>query len=264
MRYVGITGFMSRAEVDAALDALPPGLTLMCGVLASAKSLRGERNRWHRRYPAPEQIASIFSPDPRCLNLIHYCADESPELGDVALLQDLGGPHCRGFQFNGAWPDEYTLTALAEAWPTFYGDQRRAPGADVVLQLRPDGKPGTVDRVREAVAAMQGGPARALVDCRVHVLIDGSGGTGAPLNPDVADAWGMMIRGHFGNDVGLGFAGGLDADHLPRLAAEVRSFGASIDAEGRLRDGDDGGTLNLDKVRAYLRAAGEVMGSAWT
>ena len=32
------------------------------------------------------------------------------------------------------------------------------------------------------------------------------------------------------------------------------------DAEGRLRDGDDGGVLNLDKVRAYLAAAGELFG----
>ena len=237
MRYVGVTGFMSLAEVDAALDALPPGLTLMCGVLASAKSLRGERNRWHRRYPAPEQIASIFSPEPRCLNLIHYCADEPPSAATVSRLQTLGGEECDGFQFNGAWPEPSTLAALA--------------GAHVVLQLRPDGGAGDGDSA-----------VRSLRNCDTHILIDGSGGNGVPISPDVCDAWGMAIRGHFGNDVGLGFAGGLDADYLPRLAAEVRSYGASIDAEGRLRDGDEGGVLNLDKVRAYLRAAGEVFGGA--
>ena len=83
-------------------------------------------------------------------------------------------------------------------------------------------------------------------------------GRGLPIDSDIADAWAMTIRGHFGNDVGLGFAGGLDADGLPRIAHEVRTWGASIDAEGRLRDGDEGGTLNLDKARAYLAAAGEV------
>jgi hypothetical protein len=96
-------------------------------------------------------------------------------------------------------------------------------------------------------------------ECRAHVLLDVSGGRGLPLDPDVCDAWAMMIRGAFGNDVGLGFAGGLDADSLPRIGHEVRTWDASIDAEGRLRDGDEGGVLNREKVRAYLRVAGEIM-----
>jgi hypothetical protein len=41
-RYAGITGFTTRAEVDAALAALPSGLTRMCGVLVSAKTLCGK------------------------------------------------------------------------------------------------------------------------------------------------------------------------------------------------------------------------------
>jgi hypothetical protein len=251
-RHVGITGFMTRAEVDAALAALPPGLTLMIGVLVSEKTLRGERNRWWRRYPRVEDIAGIFSDDPRCLNLIHYCADEPPSWEVLCKLVDAGGLELDGFQFNGAYPDEYTLRALKDAWPTYYGDKKRPPGATVVLQVRPDGGPGTMDRLRDTIDAMP--------DCDVHVLIDGSGGRGIPIHPDVADAWGMMIRGHFGNDVGLAFAGGLDADYLPRIAAEVRSYGASIDAEGRLRDGDEGGDLNMEKVQAYLAAAGELLG----
>jgi hypothetical protein len=60
--------------------------------------------------------------------------------------------------------------------------------------------------------------------------------------------------------MGLGFAGGLDAESLPDIAHEVRTWGASIDAEGRLRDGDDGGVLCMDKVRAYLAVAGEIFG----
>lgn len=243
MRYVGITGFMSRGEVDACLAVLPEGLTLMCGVLVSAKTLRGERNKWWRRYPRPGDIAGIFSDDPRCLNLIHYSTGEQPPDGGlVCHLQDIGGPECVGFQFNGAWPEPWTLAALA--------------GGHVVLQVRPNEMQsvGMVDglaRLRQALGALR--------HCRAHILIDGSGGRGLPIEPEVADAWGMTIRGHFGDEVGLGFAGGLDADYLPRLAAEVRSFGASIDAEGRLRDGDEGGVLNLEKAAAYLRAAGEVM-----
>ncbi len=241
MRYVGITGFMARGEVDACLASLPEGMTLMCGVLASEKSLAGIRNKYHRRYAAPGDIAGIFPDDPRCLNLIHYCSDVPPDAATVSRLQTLGGPNCHGFQFNVAWPERSTLVALA--------------GGVVVFQVRPSKQPESL------MASL-----RAVVDgarhCDVHVLIDGSGGEGVPLDPDVADAWGMMIAGCFGNDVGLTFAGGLDAERLPAIAAEIRTWGASIDAEGRLRDGDEGGTLNLDKARAYLRAAGEIMRSA--
>lgn len=243
MRYVGITGFVSRAEVDACLEALPEGLTLMCGVLVSQKTLRGERNRWWRRYPTVEDIAGIFSDDPRCLNLIHYCSDAPPS--DVVIdrlwkLGDFGanGYNLHGFQFNGAWPTPEVL--------------RWRSGMDVVLQLRPDGR-DIMPRLRAAVEALD--------KCRAHVLIDGSGGRGIPIDPDVADAWGMTIRGHFGNDVGLGFAGALGAEHLRRLAPAIRSYGASTDVEGPVRDGDEGGTLNIDRARAYLRAAGEIWGS---
>lgn len=234
-RYVGITGLVSRAEVDACLDALPTGMTLMCGVLVSAKTLRGEKNRWWRRYPKPEDIAGIFSDDPRCLNLIHYCDDEPPDASLVSRLQKFGGEHCHGFQFNGAWPEPPTLVALA--------------GCHVVLQLNP--RKGSLSNLRRAVAGLR--------HCDAHVLIDGSGGRGVPISSDVADGWGMTIRGWFGNDIGLGFAGGLGADHLLRIAAEVRSYNASTDVEGPVRDGDEGGTLNLAKARAYLKAAGEVM-----
>lgn len=241
MRYTGITGFVTRAEVDACLAALPEGLTLMCGVLVSEKTLRGERNRWHRRYPSVEDIAGIFSDDPRCLNLIHYCSDKPPSEATIQRLWELGCPDVHGFQFNGAWPVPKVLATNG--------------GIDVVLQLRPQGAPTDImDRLRAAVDAMP--------ECRVHVLIDGSGGRGIPMDPDIADAWGMMIGGCFGNGIGLGFAGGLDAETLPRIADEVRTWGASIDAEGRLRDGDEGGTLNLDRARAYLQAAGEIMGAA--
>lgn len=236
MRYVGITGLVSRAEVDFALSVLPEGLTLMCGVLVSTKSLRGIPNKWRRRYPDPEGIADIFLDDLRCLNLIHYSSDEVPGATTVYTLQRLGGEHCHGFQFNGAYPEPSSLAALA--------------GGHVVLQVRPDGK-AAMDRLHSAV--------RALRNCDVHVLIDASGGRGLPINNDVADAWAMTIRGHFGNDVHVGFAGGLDADSLPRIASEVRIWNASIDAEGRLRDGDEGGVLNREKVQAYLRVAGEVM-----
>lgn len=241
MKYCGITGFVSRGDVDACLAALPEGMTLMVGVLVSEKSLRGERNKYWRRYAAPADIAGIFLDDPRCLNLIHYCSDTSPDAATVRRLQALGGPNCHGFQFNVAWPERPALAALA--------------GGVVVFQVRPSKQPESLMASLRAVVV-------GARHCDVHILIDGSGGEGIPLDPDIADAWGMMIAGCFGTDVGLTFAGGLDAERLPAIADEIRTWDASIDAEGRLRDGDEGGTLNLDKARAYLRAASEIMRSA--
>ena len=236
MRYVGITGFVSREEVDFALSCLPAGLTLMCGILVSAKTLQGRRPRLWRRYPHPNEAAAIFSPDPRCLNLIHFCADEPPTAATVSRLQAIGGEHCHGFQFNVAYPEPSTLAALA--------------GGHVVLQVRPERTP--MIQVHSAV--------RALRNCDVTVLIDGSGGEGREMDSDVFDMWAMTIRGHFGNDVGLAFAGGLDADSLPRIASEVRTWGASIDAEGRLRDSTEGGgILDRTAVAAYLARASEIM-----
>lgn len=238
-RTVGITGFTTRAEVDAARAVLSADIPLMVGVLVSEKSLRGERPRLWRRYPRPEDVAGIFSDDPRCLNLIHYCADEPPGPTTLDHLITTAGPHLHGFQFNGAWPKPATLALLS--------------GRHVVLQVRPiDGDPDALDRLRAAFDALR--------KCRAHVLIDGSGGRGIPLHPDVADAWGMTIRGHFGNDVGLVFAGGLGPEHLWRLAAPIQDFNASIDVEGPVRDGDEGGVLNPNKVRDFLRVAGEIFG----
>lgn len=51
--YIGITGFMSRDEVEEVLTVFPENSTrkLMVGVLASEKTLHGPTNKWPNRYP---------------------------------------------------------------------------------------------------------------------------------------------------------------------------------------------------------------------
>lgn len=237
MKYCGITGFVSRGEVDACLAALPEGLTLMCGVLVSEKTLRGERNKYWRRYAAPTAIAGIFSDDPRCLNLIHYCSDVPPDAATVRRLQTIGGERCHGFQFNVAWPEPATLAALA--------------GDHVVLQFRP-GKSEMAALMRAAHAAR---------GTTVHVLLDASGGTGRAMNVPDTRAHVRAVR-EYVPGARVGIAGGLCAETLPEVIPLVREYDLSIDAEGRLRDGDEGGDINIDKARAYLRAASEIMRSA--
>jgi hypothetical protein len=230
---------MSRAEVDTCLDALPAGLTLMCGVLVSEKTLRGERNRWWKRYAPIDDIAGIFSDEPRCLNLIHYCSDRPPSAEVIGRLVAIGGPHLHGFQFNGAWPD---------AWSFRMGTNRAA--LHVVLQARPG---ADIAEMRTFLAT--------IADGKRHVLIDASGGRGEPIDPTVARATARLFRRENGYWINLGIAGGLCAETLPAIGPVLREYDVSIDAEGRLRDGDEGGTLTLDKARSYLKVAGEIMAS---
>lgn len=244
--YVGVSGFMSRAEVDAALDAFPPiGRQLMVGVLASAKTIAGQTNKYPRRYPRAEDIAGIFSPSTRCLNLVHYATDEGQD--PVRLVDGLtaamlaGGPLCHGVQVNASWPSPVALYTFGARFPT----------ARVVLQLGPG-----------SMACMDGDPAGIIArlaseyrGAMTDVLVDMSAGTGALVDPDAVRQLIKKLRERWPWTVGV--AGGLCAETLPAIGAALGNFeGVSIDAESRLRDdADGGGNLDLAKVSDYLSAA---------
>ena len=247
--YIGVSGFMSRAEVDLALAAFPPAdRLLMVGVLASSKTLAGTQNNYPRRYPMRDDIAGIFSDDPRCLNLVHYATggESDPEELADALYEAIryGGPHCHGLQVNAAWPPVGALREIREHLP----DRR------IVLQLGPGvlAAGPTVDFVRR-LDTYDG----AVTD----VLIDASGGRGLPIDLHTATRWLCEVGERI--DAGRGIAGGLCAEAVPTIADLLyfEEYGVSIDAEGRLRDdADGGGNLDLDKVRRYLAAAGGAIG----
>jgi len=240
--YVGVSGFMLQDEVREALAAFPDcGRSLMVGVLVSAKTLGGERNKYPRRYPLVEDIAGIFVDDPRCLNLIHYSSDVAPDGGTLLRLLDLGGPHCHGFQFNGAWPRIWHLDRLFAA--TEPADRH----LHIVLQAR-----------REA-DGFSLPPEDEYCDSATDVLLDASGGRGLPL--DVAAAREGLLELLDWDGLGYGVAGGLCAETVGALAPLMAEYpGLSIDAEGRLRTAED--DLDMAKVRAYLRASADVIGAA--
>jgi hypothetical protein len=245
--YVGISGVTARAEVLAALSAFPDcGRQLMVGVLASEKTLAGQQNRWFRRYPKVESIAGIFVDDPRCLNLVHYGADTPPDVTTLLRLFELAGPLCHGFQFNGAWPYRADLFRLHEA------AAHRGRDLRVVLQCRCQGPSDLVWLTVPSVAHYGG----VITD----VLADGSGGTGKPFERRHVDAWMENVAKVWrGQPISVGVAGGLCAEAIPGVADLLRA-GASCDAEGRLRDdADGGGRLDMEKVAAYLAAAGEAV-----
>jgi hypothetical protein len=254
--YIGVTGFMHRTEVNQALATLDNldrekkrgNRLLMVGVLASSKTLVGGTNKYPKRYPKVEEIASIFPPDRRTLNLIHYATDDQETLGDqLDRLAEIGGPYLDGYQLNMAWPDSYVLEH-------YIAEHRH----QIVLQLGKHAlemQGNDPDRVIEAL-----GPYHSCID---HVLLDLSGGKGIPMDADLAYRWVEKFHERFDSlaspnwTLGIGVAGGLMAGALDPIR-KILDLGVelSIDAEGRLRNEAD--DLQIGEVDAYIREAEEL------
>ncbi|OGC58182.1 hypothetical protein A3A70_00405 [candidate division WWE3 bacterium RIFCSPLOWO2_01_FULL_42_11] len=239
--YVGITGFMSRAEVDAVLSEFPKtaARALMVGVLVSSKTLRGVPNKWPNRFPAVGNVAGIFPSHPQALNLIHYSTDDKASLHDqlVELVQ-LGGANLHGFQLNIAWPMPGAVRHFREAFPHL----------KLVLQVGWH----AFEMVHHSPKLLA---ERVLYygDSIDYVLLDPSGGLGKPL--DVSKARGYLTA--LVTQMGfaqLAVAGGLGPDTLSLVEPLVKEFSElSIDAEGRLRDADD--HLLLEACHVYVAKA---------
>jgi hypothetical protein len=238
--YIGVTGIMNRAEADALMSVVPrdSGVLVMLGLLMSSKSIRGEPNKWPKRYPKLEGIGKIFPDHPNALNLIHFNT-KSPErlYDDMCLAQDLAGPNCHGFQLNIAWPDKKVLRQYKK---TLFRHRT------IVLQcggkaLDEMGRnPERIaERVREYGSSID------------YVLIDPSGGFGMEFNGTFAeeclDALASAVP-----DVGLGIAGGLQSRNVrDKLWRFLAAHEFSWDAEGRLRTAED--DLDIDAAMFYVR-----------
>src|SRR3989344_5996331 len=167
--YVGVTGFMSRAEVNEALSVVPQDSThrLMVGVLMSSKTLAGQTNKWPGRYPKKEAVTDIFVDDSRVLNLIHYNTDEPETLcSQLEEITAFAGPNLDGFQLNIAWP---RISQLEDYRATY-------PDKFIVLQVgsRVMAQVESLDDFAESV-----GVYLHVIDA---VLVDPSGGKGEPLD----------------------------------------------------------------------------------
>lgn len=238
--YVGVTGFMSRSEVDAALKVIPEGSSrcLMVGVLVTTKTLLGRANMWPNRCPQIYQVADIFSDDPRALNLIHYSTDY-PELlfGDLCRMTELARPRLDGFQLNIAWP---SIPQLRE-WRKMYPDQY------LVLQIG--------DRAIE-IAESTGGFESFLegyVGVVDAVLVDASSGTGKPLDSLKGAEY---LRVAQGLSMETGIAGGLGFQTLHLINPLLTDFPRlSIDAQTQLRTALPEDALHIGAMRMYLEDA---------
>ena len=244
--YIGITGFTAADEVAGVVAALPdePGRLLMCGALLSNARLSGESSDAPNRCPPTDAIAGIFSDDPRCLNLVHYRPQPGANLADaLARASKVGGPNCHGVQINATrgvpWPDPAALVEYRE----------RSQPQRIVLQAG-----------REAMASVDGNADALARRCAEYVgivtdvLVDASEGLGRPLDA-AASARYLAALADAAPDLGLVVAGGLCADNMAELLSPLLpEWGnVSIDAEGRLRDGND--VLDVGVAVAYLEAA---------
>jgi hypothetical protein len=215
----------------------------MVGVLASQKTLSGgDRNA---RSPAPEEIAGLF-PNSLCvLGLVHYFTKNPETLCEQLIrVHAVGGEYCDGVQINVPWPPVDQLEAFGQWVPR---------GTRIVLQVGPKaladiGPDGNI-LAKALAASEQLGRYRGLI---TDVLIDPSGGRGLPMNLALTRALVYDIR-HCMPDLGITIAGGLCAETLPVVASMVRSYGLSMDAEGRLRDEHD--QLDMGKALAWMREA---------
>lgn len=240
--YVGITGFMSRTEVDAAIDAMPAWGSkrlLQVGVLASPKSLWAGGNTKPHRYPKPWAIQRIWNyadtDATRYLNVLHWCAEpHESALDQLETAIESAGP-LDGVQVNAERPiDRLGHIPLPDR---------------VIVQARPNVMKLGAKWIAEYLEA----------NPRVtDVLLDSSAGTGAGID------FGLVLTVldeliDLCPTLGIVIAGGLSAKALrrPGLREFLREHPfVSIDAESGLRDGND--KLDLTELRAYLDEAAEI------
>ena len=239
--YVGITGFMSQDEILSVLGSMPKDSNrlLMVGVLASQKTLRGEKNKWPNRYPEVRRISEIFVRNRQALNLIHYNTKEPESLTEQLVeMTKLGGQNLEGFQLNLAWPSRDAILDYHKV----------CGGKFIVLQI--GGKAFEMVNHSPKELAEKVSWYQHVVD---YVLLDPSGGYAVPFDTEKARTYLQALRG-YGLDLGLGVAGGLSPTTLNLVEPLTSDFpDLSIDADGRLRNSQD--NLDLSIASQYVQRA---------
>jgi hypothetical protein len=237
--YIGITGFMNDTEIEAVAsgyDGAHRDPFIMAGILVSSKTFLGKSNKWPNRYPDFHAIRTMLaygkSADLRDIDFyIHYNTDCRDERLLFELLALVGAyPSITGLQLNIAWPDPKVLHAFAD----MTADRYR-----IILQIGIGAMSDIgfdpqilVSRLNSYI------PSVPVID---YVLLDPSGGYGKPMDVQMAEKYLDQI---YAKDLhkrfGIGIAGGLCAENVAGIASLIKKFpGLCIDAEGKLRDGDD-------------------------
>ncbi|TSC89276.1 MAG: hypothetical protein G01um10143_657 [Parcubacteria group bacterium Gr01-1014_3] len=229
------------------------------GVQVTERSLRGEKNQ-NRRLPAIEEIWGIFdhaiSYHKEIFTVIHFSAKNFAELKSSVdeIFEKMGGHDpqiVKGLQLNKVLtkitPDQ--MARIREKYPQL----------KIIIQMHKEFLTDfPINVMMHSVAKME-----PYAD---HFLIDASGGTGTPLNPQLATFVAKNML-DFCSASKLGFAGGLNGKTVAKSLTEIkRRMGNkldgvrfSIDAEGGLRDklgeGYGNDKYNRKKAEAYFMNA---------
>jgi hypothetical protein len=250
--YIGITGFMTRQEVDEVMSVIPQNSNhkFMVGVLASPKTISGAGNKWVGRYPFADEIGKIFSGDKRAFNLIHYGdgLKSSEGLGKtlISVREQFGGPNMHGYQLNMAWPKGKEIAEFKEKYPEM---QIVLQAGRWALEDSTDSALAMVRRFREAYPNGE-------VD---YLILDISGGLGVPLSPSLM-VTNLKIMQAAALNVSYTAAGGLHKGNLHLVDRVVEICpDISLDAEGALRDPMDD-SLIMSEAIGYTKGAYEKLG----
>lgn len=241
--HIGITGFISREEVEAVFNSGTKEWKspLQVGVLVSSKSLAGLPQENVKRFPKREVLPTIFADTPNTLNLLHFNTNRPEQLADDLLkAHELAGPLCHGFQLNIRWPD---IRAIEEY-------RKVHPGAKITLQCG-NGALEELENLEHDLPAR----VREYGTLINYVMIDQSGGKGVVFNH-------LFMRRAFESlqqipDIGLILAGGLGIKNLYRLHPLWKKFREfSIDVESGVRNDKD--DLDIATARIFLHIADAV------
>ncbi len=265
--YVGITGFMTLAEVvhcnQAFIQAKQNGggsppfwdmyLRFMVGVLVSAKTLAGGTNKYPNRYPPIGRVPEIFSLDQEhILRTIHYNTDDASTLDEQIdqLMAAVPGA-VDAIQLNIRWANPVKMQKIA----------RKYPRLRIILQIGS----GALADVTESEDIYIGQALRSYAGVVTDFLIDPSGGKGDPL--DIWKAFACLADSQIPGNMRPGAAGGRDADNIREFKGLMRRLGCliNIDAEGRMRTpriGNDGDHLDLEASTRFLTASLKLLGEA--
>lgn len=260
--YVGITGFMTLAEVVHCNKVFykakestqwmlkkNDGLRFMIGVLVSSKTLAGDTNKYPNRYPLISRIPEIFSlDDEHLLRTIHYNTDDASTIDEqVDQLMRLAPEAIDALQLNIRWASPIKLQRI----------HRKYPGLRLILQIGA----GALEDITEPEDIYIGSALQAYKDIVNDFLVDPSGGEGKAL--DIWKAFACLSDHAIPHFMRPGVAGGRDADNVRELKGLMRRcYRVNLDAQGRLRTprvGDDGDHLILNEAARFLTTSVELV-----
>jgi len=240
--YIGVTGFMLAEEVHQALSVLPENSDrlLMVGVLASSKTLVGEKNKFPNRYPEVDVIAKIFPKSDKVLNLIHYNTKDMETLAEQMIkMTNIAGENFNGLQLNIKLPNPKVLENHKKLFPNQIFVLPISSGTFEAVGH-------SAEKLSEKVSEYDG-----LVD---YILLDPSGGYGIPFDPIKAKEY-LTVLQEKNSSIMLGAAGGLSPETLNLIEPLVPDFPQlCIDAEGRLREKETD-QLIISRTKEYIKGA---------